>query len=110
LQPRVFMNLQTKAVACPVKESNPAPFAHFSWKASFCEQILDGLVDRRAVGAVLDPPQRHLLPCLDRLPQLPLRIAGSPPHHRPGEITKVSGFCVAREDVENDQRIRLQWS
>src|SRR5438132_5911454 len=102
------MNFQPKTVARPVKESNTAPFAYFSWKASLGEQILDRLVDSGAVRAILDPLQRQLLPRLHCLPELALRFASAPANHRPSEIAKVAGFRIARKHIENDERISLE--
>ena len=108
LQPRIFMDLQAEPVAGAVEKSNVLPFANFGGIAALLEKHLDRLVNFHSVDPGFDFSERELLAFLHGLPELALRVTSASAHDGARQIAPVTGLRVARENIEDDQRIRVE--
>ncbi len=61
-----------------------------------------------SVDPGFDFPERELLPCLHGLPELALRVTRASAHDGARQIAPVTGLRVTRENIEDDQRIRIE--
>src|SRR5205085_375344 len=108
LKTRVFMDLQSETVTRPVEKPNLPAVANFRRETAIGKELLYLVVQFKAVHAWLHFLQRELLPFPHRLPESSLRFTRAAAHHRPRHVAEVTALRVARKDVENNQRIRLQ--
>src|SRR5260370_39199434 len=108
LQPRIFMDLQADPMAGAVEKSNVFPFSYFGGIAALLEKLLDRLVNFHSVHPGFDFSERELLPCLHCLPELAVRVTSASAHDGARQIAPVTGLRVARENIEDDQRIRVE--
>src|ERR1041384_820258 len=106
LQPRLLVNFEPEPVAGPVEKSNILAVANFSRITALFEQGLDRLVDFHSVDAFLDFAERELLSFQNGLPKFALRVARFSSHHRSRHVAPVTRLCVARKNIEDDQRVR----
>src|SRR5437762_6761489 len=104
------MDFQSKAVTRAVKKSNLAPIADFRRKTSIGEKLLHLVVHLQAIHPCLHFSQRERLPGAHRLPKSALFFTRPPAHDRPRHIAEVTCLCIARKDIEDDERIRFQWT
>src|SRR5438876_5720321 len=91
-----------------VKKSDVLSPPHFGRKTALAKQILDRLMNRHSIHARPDFFQRECLTGFDRLPKFSLCFAGASSQNRARHIAEVSGFGVARENIENDQRVGVK--
>src|SRR5436309_13706987 len=99
----MLVNFQTKSMTSAMKESDASAFANPGRKTAAGEKFLDRLVDRHPVHTGFDPFQSKCLPGFHRVPKLSLRVARASAHDRAGHVAEISGFRIARKDIQDDQ-------
>src|SRR6202023_1782484 len=104
----IFVDFQAQAVTGAVKESDVYSFPDFGRITALVEQRLDRLVDLHSIHAIFDFAQREFLAVLYGLPKFALRLARAPAHNCPRHVAPIASLRVARENIEYDQRVRIQ--
>src|SRR5439155_20859202 len=108
LQTRMLVNLKPKAMSRPMKETNAPAFANLRRETALCEEILDCLVNCHSVHSRFDFSQSERLSGFHRFPNLSLRIARSPAKNGARHVAEISGLRVARENIQDNQRVRVK--
>src|SRR5271169_3301992 len=91
-----------------MEKSDVYSLPNFGRITALLEQCLDRLVDLHSIHAILDLAQREFLSVFHRLPKFALSFAGATTHNGPGHVAPIAGLCVARKNIENDQRVRVK--
>src|SRR6185369_3352864 len=104
----MLVDLQSQPVSRPMEKSNSPAFANLRRKTTVCEELLNCLVNRHPIHARLDLFQSQRLPSLHRVPKLALRLARAPPQDGASHVAKIAGLRVARKNIENDERVRIE--
>src|SRR5216117_1034688 len=104
----MLVDLEPKPMACPMKESNSPAFAHLRRKTTLCKEFLNCFMNRHPIDSRLDLLQSKRLPGFHRFPKSSLRLARTPAQHGASHVTEVPGLRVARKNVKNDQRVRVE--
>src|SRR5690348_15306108 len=102
------MDLQAKAVASAMEESCPAAILLFGRVAGIRKKLLHSFVHTLAFDLRFHELQSELLAFQHGFPELPLRIAGLTANNGTRHVSEVPGVSVPRENVQDDERIRLQ--
>ena len=103
LKARKFVDLQSKAVTGPMKETRPGDHPYFRRKTAIREQLLDRRMQFEAINARLHLLERHLLSGTHGFPKSPLLLAGAATHDRPGHVAVIATGRITRKDVQNDK-------
>src|SRR5467141_475603 len=106
----MLMNFQSQPVTGAVKKSDSSALANFSRETPAGEKFLDRLVNRHSIHASFDSLQGQCLPSFHRFPKFSLRVARASAQNGAGHVAKISGLRVARENIQNNQRIRVKRS
>src|SRR5438132_6606906 len=108
LQPRIFVNLETKPVTGAMEKSNVPAFPNFRRITALLEKRLDRLVNFHSIHARFDLSQREFLSVFDGFPKLALRGAGTSPNNCPRHVAPITGLRIAWKNIEDDQRIGVK--
>src|SRR5207247_5497648 len=95
-------------VTSPVKESNAPALANLRWKATLGEELLNCLVNCHSIHSRFDLFQSEGLPGFYCFPKLSLGIARAPAENGPRHVAKIARFRVARENIQDNQRVRVK--
>src|SRR4029434_9925490 len=104
----MLVDFQSESVTGAMEKSDAASFPHFRWKSATGEEFLDRFVNCHSVNAGSDSFKGQRLPSFDGFPKFALRVARASAQDRACHIAEISGLRVAREDIENDQRVCVQ--
>src|ERR1044071_8469219 len=104
----MFMNFQTESMAGTVEKSNAPAIAHFGLEPATGKKFLNRFVNRHSVNAGFNFLEREGLARFHRFPEFSLRFARAAAQHSTCHVAEVSGFPVAGENVEDDERICVE--
>src|SRR5213080_1194324 len=104
----MLMNLQPQPMPGAVKESNAPALANLRWKTTLAEELLNCLVNCHSIHSRFDLFQSERLPGFYCFPKLSLRIARAPAENGPRHVAEISGLRVARENIQDNQRVRVK--
>src|SRR5438445_13604596 len=93
-----------------MKESDAPAFANPSRKTAPGEKFLDRLMNRHPIDASFDLFQSQGLPSFHRFPKFSLRVARASAQNRAGHVAEISCLPVARENIQDNQLIRVKRS
>src|ERR1700731_3129613 len=93
-----------------MEEADLPAIPYFGREAAIGEELFHLVVQFQAVDAWFHLFQRQFLPCPHGFPQAPLLLAGPSSHPRPRHVAEVAGPGVAGKNVEDNERIRLEWA
>ena len=102
------MNLQAESVTGPVEKSDILSFPDLGRISAVLEKLLDRLVNFHSVDAGFDFSKCESLSLFHSFPKFALCLACSSAHNCPRQIAPITGLGVAREDIEDDQRVRVE--
>src|SRR5438094_6015425 len=106
----MLVNFQTKSMTSAMKESDASAFANPGRKTAPGEKFMNRLMDRHPVHTGFDPFQSQRLSGFHRVPKLALRVAGSSAQNRAGHVAEISCLRVARENIQDNERIGVKRS
>src|SRR4029077_10885978 len=106
----MLMNFQPESMTRAMKESHPSTLANLGRETATDEEFLDRLVNRHPIDASFDFLYCEGLATFHSFPKFSLCVGGAPAQHCACHVAKISGLRVTREDIQNNQRIRVQRS
>jgi len=107
---RRLVNIQTKSMTCAMKESLHATFDLSGRKTFPGKKIEYLLMDFFAIDAIANQVKADLLSGLHSRVDLLEFVRCSSTHHRSAEISEITGFLRAGEDIEDNRGVRFDWA
>src|SRR5881398_24139 len=91
-----------------MKEANAPALANLRRKTTLGEEFLNCLLNCHSIHSRFDLFQSERLPGFYCFPKLSLRIARAPAENAARHVAKIARFRVARENIQDNQRVRVK--